>query len=162
MTTRGVRDPNFVPSVVVENANSALSTLAVTGRSLSNATPMDVNLVDGTGNPISSLSFQSKTGTVGSSGNNTILSAGTNKLKIFAFSLTTGGTTSMTVKFQDGAGGTDLWGLIMQAPTSITTGANLAVTPPTYLFKTSTATLLNINLSQAQTVQYSISYWDSV
>lgn len=102
----------------------------------------------------------SKGGSVSSSGNNTIVSAGSNKLKVFAFSLTTTSTTAVTVKFQDGAGGTDLWVVNLQAPTSVSVGANLAVTPPSYLFATSSATLLNINLSGAQTVYYSVSYYD--
>lgn len=102
----------------------------------------------------------SKTGTVSSSGNNTIVSAGTNKLKVFALTLSMNSTSAVTVKFQDGAGGTDLWSADFQAPSSISTGATLAVSPPAYLFATSTATLLNINLSAAVSVRYAISYFD--
>lgn len=102
----------------------------------------------------------SKSGSAASSGNNTIVAAGTNKLKVFAFSLSTSSTTAITVKFQDGAGGTDLWSVLLQAPTSITTGANLAVSPPAWLFNTSAATLLNLNISAAQAVQWSVSYFD--
>lgn len=102
----------------------------------------------------------SKTGSAASSGNNTIVAAGTNKLKVFAFSLITSSTTAVTCKFQDGASGTDLWSVILQAPTSISTGANLAVSPPAWLFNTSSATLLNLNLSSANAVQWSVSYYD--
>ncbi len=102
----------------------------------------------------------SKSGSASSSGNNTIVAAGTNKLKVFAFSLTTSSTTALTVKFQDGASGTDLWSVLLQAPTSITTGANLAVSPPAWLFNTSAATLLNLNISSANAVQWSVSYYD--
>lgn len=102
----------------------------------------------------------SKTGSASSSGNNTIVPAGTNKLKVFAFSLSTSSTTAITVKFQDGASGTDLWSVILQAPASVSTGANLAISPPNWIFNTSAATLLNLNISAAQTVQWSVSYFD--
>ena len=102
----------------------------------------------------------SKSGSAASSGNNTLVAAGTNKLKVFAFSLSTSSTTALTVKFQDGASGTDLWSVILQAPTSISTGANLAVSPPAWLFNTSAATLLNLNISSANAVQWSVSYFD--
>ena len=104
--------------------------------------------------------LQSKSGSASSSGNNTLIAAGTNRLKIFAFTLSTTSTTAVTVKFQDGASGTDLWSVILQAPSSVSTGANLAVTPPAFLFATSSATLLNLNLSSANAVQWSVSYFD--
>jgi len=102
----------------------------------------------------------SKSGSAASNGNNTLVVAGTNRLKVHAFSLSTSSTTALTVKFQDGASGTDLWSVLLQAPTSVTTGANLAVSPPAWLFATSSATLLNLNLSSANPVQWSISYVD--
>lgn len=107
-----------------------------------------------------SKTLVSKSGSASSNGNNTIVAAGTNKLKIYAFSLSTSSTTALTVKFQDGASGTDLWSVLLQAPTSITTGANLAVSPPAWLFNTSTTTLLNLNISSANAVQWSVSYFD--
>lgn len=102
----------------------------------------------------------SKSGSASTSGNNTLVAAGTNKLKVYAFSLSTQSTTAMTCKFQDGASGTDLWSVILQAGTSVSTGANLAVTPPAYLFTTSAATLLNLNLSSANAVQWSVAYYE--
>lgn len=110
---------------------------------------------NGAGKTILSL-----TGSASASGNNTIVAAGTNKLKVFAFSLSTSSTTAITVKFQSGTGGTDLWSVVLQAPTSVTTGANLAVSPPAWLFATASATLLNLNISAAQAVQWSVSYFD--
>ena len=101
-------------------------------------------------------------GSAASSGDNTLVTAGTNKLKVFAFSLSTTSTTAMTCKFEDGAGGTVLWEVILQAPTSISTGANLAVSPPAWLFNTSAATLLNLNLSSANAVIWSVSYFEEV
>lgn len=102
----------------------------------------------------------SASGSASTSGNNTLVAAGTNRLKVFAFTLSTQSTTAMTCKFQSGAGGTELWSVILQAPTSISTGANLAVSPPAWLFNTASATLLNLNLSSANAVQWSVSYFD--
>lgn len=99
-------------------------------------------------------------GSVNSNGNNTLISAGTNKLKIFAFSLSTTSSTAVTCIFQSGASGTELWRVLLQAPSSVSTGANLAVTPPAYLFATAAATLLNLNLSSGQTIHWSCSYYD--
>jgi len=99
-------------------------------------------------------------GSASSSGNNTLVSAGTNKLKVYAFSLSTTSTTAVTCIFQSGASGTELWRVVLQAPTSVSTGANLVVQPPAWLFATASATLLNLNLSGAQTVHWSVSYWD--
>ena len=54
-------------------------------------------------------------GSASSSGNNTLLSAGTNKLKVYAFSLTTVSATAMTCIFQSGASGTELWRVVLMA-----------------------------------------------
>ena len=99
-------------------------------------------------------------GSASTSGNNTLVAAGTNKLKVYAFSLSTTSTTAVTCIFQSGASGTELWRVVLQAPSSVSTGANLTVTPPAYLFATAAATLLNLNLSAAQTVHWSVSYFD--
>lgn len=104
--------------------------------------------------------LKSAGGSASSSGNNTLVAAGTNKLKVFAFSLTTTSTTAVTCIFQSGASGTELWRVVLQAPTSVNVGANLAVTAPAYLFNTAAATLLNLNLSGAQTVHWSVGYFD--
>lgn len=99
-------------------------------------------------------------GSASSSGNNTLVAAGTNKLKVYAFSLSTTSTTAVTCIFQSGSSGTELWRVVLQAPTNVSTGANLVVQPPAYIFATAAATLLNLNLSGAQTVHWSVSYYD--
>lgn len=99
-------------------------------------------------------------GSAASNGNNTLVSAGTNKLKVFAFSLSTTSTSATTCIFQSGASGTELWRVLLQAGTSVSTGANLAVAPPAWLFATAAATLLNLNLSGANTIHWSASYFD--
>lgn len=102
----------------------------------------------------------SKGGSVSSSGDNTLVAAGTNRLKVYAFSLTTTSTSAVTCIFQSGASGTELWRVTMQAVTGASTGANLVVTPPAWLFATASATLLNLNLSAAVAVHWSVAYYD--
>lgn len=98
-------------------------------------------------------------GSASTSGDNTIVGAGTNRLKVFAFSLSTLSNTAVTCIFKSGTG-TELWRVVLQAGTSVSTGANLAVSPPAWLFATASATLLNLNLSTSQAVQWSVSYFD--
>jgi len=103
----------------------------------------------------------SKCGTVSSSGDNALVSAGTNRLKVYAFSLSTVSSTAVTCIFRDGSpGGTGIWQVILQTPSGVAGGANLVVQPPGWLFATSAASPLAINLSAAVTVHYSISYFD--
>lgn len=99
-------------------------------------------------------------GSASSSGNNTLVAAGSAKLKVKAFSLTTTSTTAVTCIFQSGAGGTELWRVVLQAPSGASTGANLSVNAPDYIFATASATLLNLNLSSANAVHWSVSYFD--
>ena len=101
----------------------------------------------------------SKGGSAAVSGNNEIIAlTASNKLKIKAFSLTTTSTTSVTCIFQSGAGGTELWRVVLQAPTGVSVGANLVVPAPDYIFSTASGASLNLNLSSAQTIHYSVSY----
>lgn len=102
----------------------------------------------------------SKAGSVASSGDNTLIAAGTNKLKVFRLKLTTVSTTALTVKITDGASGAVLDQALLQAPASVTVGSTEAVPPPAFLFATSNATALIMNLSSANTVHYSLSYYD--
>lgn len=104
----------------------------------------------------------SKGGSASSAGDNTLVVAGTNKLKVYAFSLSTVSTTAVTCIFQSGASGTELWRVILQTPASVAGGANLVVQPPAWLFATASATLLNLNLSAAVAVNWSVSYFDEV
>lgn len=99
-------------------------------------------------------------GSAASSGNNTLVAAGSARLKVVAFSLTTLSTTAMTCIFQSGASGTELWRVVIQAPTGVSAGANLSTTVPGWLFATASATLLNLNLSSANAVHWSVSYYD--
>lgn len=147
--------------LVTPDANSAVNVAQINGV----APSMGVGAT-GTGvQRVVQANDQGKTlvstgGSASSSGNNTLVAAGTNKLKVYGFSLSTTSTTAVTCIFQSGAGGTELWRVLLQAPSNVNTGANLIVTPPAYIFATASATLLNLNLSGAQTVHWSVAYFD--
>ena len=111
-------------------------------------------------NDLIGKTLQSAGGVVSSSGNNTLVGAGTNKLKVYAFSLSIISTTAVTCIFQSGAGGTELWRVRLQTPTDVAGGANLAISPPAWLFATANATLLNLNLSAAVSVHWAVAYFD--
>lgn len=81
--------------------------------------------------------------------------------KVFAFSLQTTGVVSCVARFTNGAGSaTEYWrGLVTSNQTSSAPiGANLAVTPPGFLFATGTNTTLALHLDTATLVHYSVSY----
>lgn len=119
-------------------------------------------------NSVSTLSLLSKTLT-GSSGsinvtNATITvtpSAG-NKIKVYAFSLTTTSTTGVICVFNSGgvANGLELWRDLLQAPSGANAGANLSVAPPGFLFQSRSGTAVSLSLSTAVIVHYSISYFE--
>jgi hypothetical protein len=135
----------------VEIKDATTDTRAVVG---SNGLYVDVRSIQ-TGKNLVSTG-----GSASLSGNNIIVAAGTNRLKVYAFSLSTISTTPVICIFQSGASGTELWRVILQTPDSVAGGANLAVQPPAWLFATDSATPLNLNLSTAVTVHWSVSYFD--
>lgn len=99
-------------------------------------------------------------GSAASNGNNTLIAAdATKRIKVKAFSLTTTSTTAMTCIFQDGASGTELWRVIIQAISGANAGANLATSVPDWLFATTANTLLNLNISSANAIHWSVSYY---
>lgn len=120
-----------------------------------------VMLVNATNTEVYGQTLKSKSGTVSSSGNNTIIAAVASKqITVYAVKLIAVTTTALTAIWQDGAGGTELWRDYIQTPDSVSGGANLAVTPPGFLFQGSVNTLLNLNLSGAIAVHYSLAYWE--
>lgn len=81
--------------------------------------------------------------------------------KVFAFSLQTTGLVSLVARFTNGGGSaTEFWrGLITSnQTTSSPIGANLAVSPPSFLFATGTSVTLSLHLDTATLVHYSVSY----
>ena len=83
------------------------------------------------------------------------------KIKVFALSVTTTAQEHMIVKFTNGADATpaEYWHYGMQAPAQGIAGANLAVSPPAYLFATAVNTTLAIEVDSASLVHYSVSYF---
>lgn len=83
-------------------------------------------------------------------------------LKIYAYSITTTAQVSLTAKLTNGAGSSptvyEEWAL--QAPTQGVSGANLAVTPPGYLFATASGSTLALVLDSASLVHYSVKYFE--
>lgn len=83
-------------------------------------------------------------------------------LKIYAYSITTTAQTSLTAKLTNGAGSSptifEEWAL--QAPAQGISGANLAVTPPGYLFATPSGATLALVLDSASLVHYSFKYFE--
>ena len=80
--------------------------------------------------------------------------------KIFAFSLSTTAQSNIFGRFTSGASSspTEFWRVALQAPSAGISGANLAVTPPGYLWATGTSTTLSLVLDSASLVHYSVSY----
>lgn len=101
------------------------------------------------------------TGTASSSGSNTVIAAvSAKRLKIVAYSLITASTTAVTVTFKSGTGGTAQYTVgPLQAISGTSFGANLSTSAPSFLFGTAAGALLDMTLSAAQSVVYSITYF---
>ena len=145
------RDANRTPTLI--GVSSADGTTPI----LLEVDPNTGGVITAHGKTLLSLSGQ-----VSGLGNNTLIAAGTNKLKVYAFSLTVVSTTAVTCIFQSGASGTEIWRVKLQTPSGVAGGANLAVSPPAWLFATASATALNLNLSAAVAVDWSCSWFDEV
>lgn len=81
-------------------------------------------------------------------------------IKVFAVEVRTAYTSLITATFNDGPGGTAKWAEAMQAPAGVLFGSNIAVSVPSYLFRTTAGSALELALSTGQTVYYNISYFD--
>lgn len=91
----------------------------------------------------------------------TLVLAGSNKTKVYAFSLTTTSTTGVICAFHHGSqSGPELWRVLLQAPSGANSGANLAVSPPAHIFATQSAATLILFLSTAVRVDFSLSWFD--
>lgn len=83
------------------------------------------------------------------------------RLKVIAYSLISVGTNANTVIFKsNGTSGTELWRVLLQSSTAIAAGANLAIAAPSFLFATVAGEKLTMDVSQSDTVHYSITYFD--
>lgn len=102
--------------------------------------------------------------TTGQSTATTIVSSNAaSRAFVYAYSLIStivGGGSSMLWGFYDGA--TLKWGGGLAAPSGGMSGANLAVSPPAYLFATSTGQALTFNFASSNAgVSLSVAYWVS-
>lgn len=105
--------------------------------------------------------LKTASGTCSTDGNNTLVNAvSSKKIKVFAFSLSSTATLATTCIFQSGAAGTELWRVILQAPTGESRIVSEAVSPPAHLFETAATTLLNLALDEASTIHYSVAYFE--
>lgn len=108
---------------------------------------------------------QTVTGSVssqGGSGLNTLISPESGRvIKVYAYSITTTGQVNNNVRFTNGStgGGGELWRLALEAPAQGIAGANLAVTPPGYLFAGPTNSTIALYLGEASLVHYSLAYF---
>ena len=102
--------------------------------------------------------------TIGGSNVNTIVSPEASRnIKVYAYAIFTTGLVSIAPRFSTGAsaGATELWRpMITPAETaSSLKGANMAVTPPAYIFATGVGNTLAIFLDAATLVHYSVAYF---
>lgn len=97
---------------------------------------------------------------VSASGNTLISPVTSRVIKVYAIALTTTAQVQTVVSFGDGGGaGSRFWRYALQAPAQGIAGANLAVTPPGYIFATASGSTLSLHLDNASLVHYSIGYF---
>jgi len=106
-------------------------------------------------------SVAGSTSAVSTSGFTLVSPEANRNIKIYAFSLTTTAQVHNQVSFTNGSGAspTTFWQVALQAPSQGIAGANLAVTPPGYLFATGSNTTLALVKDTASLVHYSVSYF---
>lgn len=146
---------------------STTSTLAAPGVSYANGSNATMRLVSVT----QPLPVQVRTGTL-TFGSTTILvnmqtAGGSTTLvssvasathKVFAYSVMSTIVATSTGTFLSSAA-SDVWGLLLGSGSSGVSGANLAVTPPAYLFKTATGEALGFSATSSGLYRVSISYF---
>lgn len=125
------------------------------------------NVVDGTmsvndlsGTATIPQSLEGSASGVSASGNTIKSPISGRVIKVYAINLTTTAQAHVTAKFGDGGdGGTKFWRYALQAPSQGIAGANLAVSPPGYLFATAAGSTLALHLDTASLVHFSVSYF---
>lgn len=119
------------------------------------ALPSGTNLIGNVGN---GKTIKTVTGTV-SVDTDIVASVAAKRIKVIAYSLISSATTLNTITFQSNAS-TALWTIPLQAITGTISGANLATSAPSFLFATTAGEKLTLDVSTAQNVTYSLSYFD--
>ena len=149
-------------SINVNVATATLGTVTVSGNvNISSATLGTVTITGSVTNSVSTIPIMSKTltGTSGSfTATNATLFTPTNKAKVYAFSLTTTSASELICVFH--TGGLELWRATLMAPAGANSGANLATTPPSWLFASRTGTAVSLSISSAVLIHYAISLFD--
>lgn len=79
-------------------------------------------------------------------------------IKVIAYSLITTASNANTVTFKSSTT-TSLWTVKLQSPADVITGANLSITYPGYLFSTIAGEKLRLDVSAAEELTYSITYY---
>lgn len=101
-------------------------------------------------------------GSTSTAGNNTLVSPEAGQsIKVYAYSITTTAQVHIVPRFTTGAsaGATERWRVGLQAPSAGVAGANLAVSPPGYLFAMGTNTTLALYIDTASLVHYAVAYF---
>ena len=109
------------------------------------------------------LTMKSIAGACSSAADNTLATPAAGKAIVVAgYSLTTDAAlTGLTASFLSGRGGTELWRVRLQHPSSGMAGANLAVAAPGELFRTAANAALSLSLSTAGSLHYGVAYWEA-
>lgn len=117
-------------------------------------------------NSVSTIQIVGRTLT-GSSGsltatNGSITATPTNRIKVYAISLTTTCATELICILNSGgvANGLELWRATLMAPAGSNAGLNLSVAPPNFLFASRSGTSVSLSLNTASLIHYSISYFE--
>lgn len=86
------------------------------------------------------------------------------RIKVFAYSIISTGTNANAAIFKsNGTAGTELWRFLIQGASGSPMGINLAVSPGVdgaFLFATVAGEKLTLDVGNADSVQYSLAYWD--
>ena len=155
--------------VTIDNTVTVTGTVTTTVASTSTAS----TITNAAGNPANVVltatavtisigrTLTGSTGTL-SATNGTISLTPSNRIKVYAISLTTTSASEVMCVFNSGgvANGLELWRGTLMAPAGANSGLNLAVTPPAFLFASRSGTAVSLSLSSAVLVHYSISYFD--
>ena len=136
--------------------------LVGTGGSLAVKIDPSYNVVNPSSTIIIPSTVSSSTSGVSASGITVVSPEAGHAIKVYAYSVQTTGAVSLNIRFTNGAGTspTEFWRpLVTAGGVTGVQGANLAVTPPGYLFATAANTTLAILNDSASLIHYSVAYF---
>jgi hypothetical protein len=95
-------------------------------------------------------------GTKGSSGDTTLISSGAStRIAVYGYQFSMASTTPTTVRLLNGST-VEMARWFFQGPADVSIGANLAVTPPGFLYRTAASNPLVLNTDSTATVHYTV------